>query len=136
MRSLLVGGQVAVSMLLLITAGLLVRGLTRARVADPGFDTRGLYLLTAISATIGQRRSSGSAGCIERLSMAPECERRGGRRGADDGHLDAADGRGPESAAARWPATPARLIWRRSGSRWSAGATSPGRRWTRARRWR
>ena len=33
-------------MLLLITAGLLARGLVRSRVADAGFETRGLYVLT------------------------------------------------------------------------------------------
>jgi putative ABC transport system permease protein len=47
LRSFLVGGQVAVSMLLLVTTGLLVRGMTRSRVADPGFDVHGLYALTA-----------------------------------------------------------------------------------------
>src|SRR5258708_7915459 len=46
LRGWLVGGQVAVSMLLLITAGLLARGLVRSRAADPGFDMRGLHLLT------------------------------------------------------------------------------------------
>lgn len=47
LRSWLLGGQVAVSMLLLITAGLLTRGLLRSRDADPGFATRGLHLLNA-----------------------------------------------------------------------------------------
>jgi predicted permease len=47
LRALLIGGQVAVSMTLLITAGLLTRGLTRAHVADPGFDARTLFTLYA-----------------------------------------------------------------------------------------
>ncbi len=47
MRGFLVGSQVALSMLLLITAGLLLRGMTRSRAADPGFDTHTLYVLTA-----------------------------------------------------------------------------------------
>src|SRR5260370_40047444 len=72
LRSWLVGGQVAVSMLLLITAGLLARGLVRSRVADPGFDMRGLYLLTGdfghdrAEALARQRR------VIDRLRIAPD----------------------------------------------------------------
>lgn len=46
-RSFLVAGQVAASMLLLVTAGLLVRGLLRSREARPGFDTASVYLLDA-----------------------------------------------------------------------------------------
>src|ERR1051326_8742533 len=45
MRSVLIGVQVAVSMMLLITSGLLTRGLARSRAASPGFDTRSLYML-------------------------------------------------------------------------------------------
>jgi macrolide transport system ATP-binding/permease protein len=45
LRSLLICGQVAVSMLLLTCSGLLVRGLMQSRSADPGFDTRHVFLL-------------------------------------------------------------------------------------------
>jgi putative ABC transport system permease protein len=45
LRSLLIGGQVAVSMLLLSCSGLLVRGLVKSQNADPGFDTRQVFLL-------------------------------------------------------------------------------------------
>lgn len=45
LRSVLIGGQVAVSMLLLTCSGLLVRGLMRSQNADPGFDTRQVFLL-------------------------------------------------------------------------------------------
>jgi len=45
LRGLLIGGQIAVSMLLLTSAGLLVRGLARSQKADPGFDTRSVYLM-------------------------------------------------------------------------------------------
>jgi predicted permease len=72
LRSWLVGGQVAASMLLLITAGLLARGLVRSRVADPGFDMRGLYLLTG---DFGHDRAKSLARqrrVIERLRMAPD----------------------------------------------------------------
>jgi predicted permease len=47
LRGLLIGGQVAVSMLLLTSAGLLIRGLARSQAAEPGFDTHGVYLLRA-----------------------------------------------------------------------------------------
>lgn len=45
LRSALIGGQVAVSMLLLTCSGLLVRGLLKSQNADPGFDTRQVFLL-------------------------------------------------------------------------------------------
>ena len=47
LRGLLIGGQVAVSMLLLSSAGLLIRGLARSQNADPGFETHRAYLLRA-----------------------------------------------------------------------------------------
>jgi predicted permease len=43
LRGFLMGGQVAVSMLFLICAGLLVRGLLRSQSVDPGFDTRSAF---------------------------------------------------------------------------------------------
>ncbi len=46
-RHVLVVAQVGGSMLLLITAGLLTRGLLRSQSAEPGFETRGLYFLIA-----------------------------------------------------------------------------------------
>jgi predicted permease len=45
LRGFLMGGQVAVSMLFLICAGLLVRGLLRSQSADPGFDTRSALMV-------------------------------------------------------------------------------------------
>jgi predicted permease len=45
LRSFLVAMQVAVSMVLLISAGLLVRGLLKSRVADPGFETRSVFMV-------------------------------------------------------------------------------------------
>ncbi len=44
-RSFLVTGQVAVSLVLLITAGLLVRGFVRSQVVDAGYETRRVYLV-------------------------------------------------------------------------------------------
>jgi macrolide transport system ATP-binding/permease protein len=46
-RSVLIVGQVAVSVLLLTCSGLLIRGLLRSQTADPGFATRPIYLLLA-----------------------------------------------------------------------------------------
>ena len=45
LRSFLIGGQVAVSMLLLTCSGLLIRGLMQSQNVDPGFDTRQIFLL-------------------------------------------------------------------------------------------
>ena len=46
LRSTLVGVQVAVSMILLVTAGLLLRGLSHARSVDPGFAVDGVTTLS------------------------------------------------------------------------------------------
>lgn len=47
LRGFLIGGQVAVSMLLLSSAGLLIRGLMRSQAAEPGFETHRVYVLRA-----------------------------------------------------------------------------------------
>jgi predicted permease len=47
LRGVLIGGQVAISMLLLSSAGLLIRGLLRSQTAAPGFETHRVYLLRA-----------------------------------------------------------------------------------------
>ena len=47
LRAWLMGAQVAVSIFLLASAGLLVRGMLRARNADTGFDSRGVFVLNA-----------------------------------------------------------------------------------------
>ena len=45
LRSFLVGGQVAVSIVLLISSGLLLRALLHSRAANPGFETKSVFLL-------------------------------------------------------------------------------------------
>lgn len=45
LRSLLVATQVTVSMVLLISAGLLMRGLSRSQTAAPGYETQRVYML-------------------------------------------------------------------------------------------
>ncbi|HEY1497711.1 MAG TPA: ABC transporter permease, partial [Candidatus Solibacter sp.] len=71
MRSILVGSQVAVSMLLLITTGLLLRGMTRARVAEPGFEARGLYVLTADFGADPGKAIERQHRLLERVKLAP-----------------------------------------------------------------
>jgi predicted permease len=44
LRGALVGGQLALSVLLLVSAGLLVRSLRHAQTMDPGFDPQGVLL--------------------------------------------------------------------------------------------
>lgn len=75
MRGFLVGAQVAASVLLLGTAGLLARGMLRARVAEPGFDTRGIFVVSGNfgglddkPATIDAHRKA----LAERLRRRPE----------------------------------------------------------------
>ena len=45
LRGFLIAGQVAASMLLLSSAGLLIRGLARSQAAEPGFETHRIYLV-------------------------------------------------------------------------------------------
>jgi predicted permease len=72
LRFVMVAGQVAVSMMLLITAGLLGRGLLRARVAEPGFETARVFHLDAnfgvdpVKANARQRR------LLDRIRGLPE----------------------------------------------------------------
>ena len=64
-RSFLVGGQVAVSMLLLISAGLVLRGVAKAQGAKPGFETRSVFHL---SFSLGN--DPGKATILKRQIMA------------------------------------------------------------------
>jgi len=79
LRSVLIAAQVTVSMTLLITAGLLARGLNRSRVADPGFDTRTLYLLSADYGSnfggSGQKDIVRQRRLLERIAALPQVNR-------------------------------------------------------------
>jgi putative ABC transport system permease protein len=74
LRSLLVIGQVAVSLVLLIGAGLLVRGLQRAQSTDLGFDQQNLLVMSLDLTTQGYdeaRAATLYAQLAERLKTSP-----------------------------------------------------------------
>jgi len=74
LRKLLVIGQVAVSLVLLIGAGLLVRGLQKAQSADLGFDQKNLVVLSMDLTTQGYneaRTATLHAQLSERLKTLP-----------------------------------------------------------------
>jgi len=95
LRDLLVVGQVAVSLLLLVAAGLLLRSLRNAQRIDVGFDPRGLALMTVdpsvenypiararqFYATLAQRLASDPAvvavSTAKLLPLSVDFERRG-----------------------------------------------------------
>jgi hypothetical protein len=72
LRNVLVGGQVAVSMLLLTSAGLLMRGLMRSETADPGFETRRLFLLFADYGSDPIKAGATYRRILDRLATVPE----------------------------------------------------------------
>jgi macrolide transport system ATP-binding/permease protein len=74
LRNLLVIGQVAVSLVLLIGAGLLVRGLQQAQSTDLGFDQKHLVVMSMDLTTQGYdeaRSSALHAQLLERLRALP-----------------------------------------------------------------
>lgn len=71
-RSVLVGAQVAVSMLLLCSAGLLFRGLAKAQVADPGFETHRMFLVFADFGDDPIKAAARSHRLTDRLAALPE----------------------------------------------------------------
>jgi predicted permease len=71
LRSALLAVQVAVSVMLLVTGGLLARGLLRSQVAAPGYDTRSLYRLDADFGTDRVKALERTARLVERLRGLP-----------------------------------------------------------------
>jgi predicted permease len=71
-RSFLVLGQVAASMFLLATAGLLLRGLLRSYAAQPGFDARGVYLVYADFGSDPRQAAARQQRFYQRLQSLPE----------------------------------------------------------------
>jgi predicted permease len=70
-RSLLVAAQVAVSMTLLISAGLLLRGLVRSQTTDPGFETHRLIMLSGSFDGDPAKRMALERQLVNRLQTLP-----------------------------------------------------------------
>ena len=73
-RSALIGAQVAASMFLLAVAGLLVHGLTRAQIAEPGFESRSIFTVIADFGNFGTDPGKALArelGLMKRLHEVP-----------------------------------------------------------------
>jgi predicted permease len=71
LRSVFIGTQVTISMLFLLLAGLLMRGLLRSQNSAVGFDTRTLYLLTTDFGN-GPESLTRRHHLIDRLKALPE----------------------------------------------------------------
>ena len=72
MRAVLVAGQVAVSTLFLISAGLLARGMMRSLGTGPGFETRRVFLLSANFGSTPAKAAAMQRRILERLRTLPE----------------------------------------------------------------
>jgi predicted permease len=78
LRRVLVGAQVAGSVLLLVTSGLLLRTVQRARTTDPGFDPRGVQRVSMNVSLLSFDEARGRrfyADLLRRLESAPGVER-------------------------------------------------------------
>lgn len=72
LRGFLIGGQVAISLVFLICAGLLARGLMRSQNAEPGYETKNIYILGLgfdPDRNVSNRRARR---VIDRLKLVPE----------------------------------------------------------------
>ena len=74
LRGFLIAGQVAVSMLLLSSAGLLIRGLMRSQNAEPGFETNRIYLMRADFGDDPIKAAAAFHRMVEWLKTLPEVE--------------------------------------------------------------
>ena len=73
LRSFLVVSQVAVSVLLLAIAGLLARGLLRSQAAEPGFDTRDVFVVAAnFAGPDAAKTAARQKLLLQRLRQRPE----------------------------------------------------------------
>ena len=71
-RSFLAGGQVTVSMVLLITSGLLLRALLRSQAASPGFETKSVFLLSLDLGSDKAKAATTKREILVRLQTLPE----------------------------------------------------------------
>ena len=74
LRSVLVGGQIAISTLFLIVAGLLARGLVRSQTADPGFEVRTVYPVPLSYNNDPAKSNALRQQELDRLGLLPEIE--------------------------------------------------------------
>src|SRR5213082_421649 len=70
LRDALVGTQVAVCMILLLAAGLLLRGLYHAQTVDPGFEMKGVATMFL---NLGQQGYDDTRGRSEERRVGKEC---------------------------------------------------------------
>jgi putative ABC transport system permease protein len=74
LRALLVGGQVAVSVVFLISAGLLTRGLIRSQSADPGYETRSVYVMPLDFGSDERQADSRAHRAIDLVRAVPQVQ--------------------------------------------------------------
>ncbi len=74
-RSVLIATQVAVSMVLLISTGLLLRGLVRSEPADPGFETHSVFLLWGDFGSDVTKAAARERRLVDRLETLPGIEK-------------------------------------------------------------
>jgi putative ABC transport system permease protein len=74
LRALLVGGQIAISTVFLIIAGLLTHGLIRSTTVDPGFEVRRLYPLPLPYSNDPAKSQAQRQQALDRLALLPEVE--------------------------------------------------------------
>ena len=74
LRGLLVAGQIAISTLFLIVAGLLTHGLIRSTTIDPGFEVRRLYPIALPSSSDRAKSQSLRQQALDRIALLPEVE--------------------------------------------------------------
>lgn len=73
-RGLLVAGQMALSTLFLIVAGLLARGMVRSQISDPGFEVRTVYSMGLLSDNDPAKSNALRENEIRRLETLPEVQ--------------------------------------------------------------
>src|SRR5881394_765426 len=75
LRGLLVAGQIAISTLFLIVAGLLARGLVRSQGVDPGFEVRTVYPMPLLYNIDPAKNNALRQQEIERLEALPNIQK-------------------------------------------------------------
>ena len=74
LRAWLIGAQVSVSIVFLMCAGLLIRGLVQSRTADPGFDARRVFMVFMSLGTDRVNSVSLQQRIVDRLGREPELQ--------------------------------------------------------------